>query len=103
MSAVVYEVTLRVQPAIAAEYATWLDAHVRQILALPGFTGARVSRQHDAGDDAVVFCCHYGLRDMAALDAYLRDHAPALRSDGIARFGDRFTASRRVLEVVADY
>lgn len=40
---------------------------------------------------------HYVLRDAAALDAYLHEHAPRMRADGVARFGDRFRASRRVL------
>jgi hypothetical protein len=37
------------------------------------------------------------LRDRAALDDYLREHAPRMRAEGIARFGDRFRAERRVL------
>ena len=94
MSAVVYEVTLRVRPAIATAYRAWLDDHVREIVALPGFLDARVS---------LVFCCHYRLSGAAAFDAYLRDHAPRLREDGLRRFGDGFTATRRVLEVVAEF
>ena len=39
----------------------------------------------------------YRLRDQAALDAYLRDQAPRMRAHGVERFGDRFTAGRRVL------
>lgn len=40
------------------------------------------------------------LRDAAALGAYLRDHAPAMRAEGVARFGDRFGATRRVMAAV---
>ena len=100
MSAVVYEVTLRVRPAIATAYRAWLDDHVREIVALPGFLDARVSLVVPDEADAVVFCCHYRLRDQAAFDAYLRDHAPRMREDGLRRFGDVFTATRRVLEVL---
>ena len=35
--------------------------------------------------------------DQDALDEYLRDHAPRLRGDAMARFGGRFEAQRRVL------
>ena len=103
MSAVVYEVTLRVRPAIAIAYRAWLDDHVREIVALPGFLDARVSRVVPDEADAVVLCCHYRLSGAAAFDAYLRDHAPRLREDGLRRFGDGFTATRRVLEVVAEF
>jgi hypothetical protein len=39
----------------------------------------------------------YRLRDRAALDDYLRDHAPRMRAEGLARFGDAFRAQRRVM------
>jgi quinol monooxygenase YgiN len=105
MSSVLYEVTLRVQRAIADDYRAWLDRHVREMLTLPGFLDARLSRQDEPGADAgeVVFCCHYRLRDAAALADYLREHAARMRADGVARFGDRFSASRRVLSVLGDY
>jgi hypothetical protein len=94
-----YEVTLFVEAALAREFAAWLDAHVRAIRALPGFTGAAVLRRLEPAPDAgeMVFCAQYWLRDRAAFDAYLRDHAPAMRADGVARFGTRFRAERRVL------
>jgi hypothetical protein len=98
-------VTLRVDVAIAGDYRAWLEQHMREMLALPGFQDARLSRQDEpepaAGD--VVFCCHYRLRDAAALADYLREHAARMRADGVARFGDRFSASRRVLAVLGDY
>lgn len=102
---VLYEVTLRVERAIADEYRTWLHEHVREMLALPGFLDARLSAVDDPapGDDATVFCCHYRLQDAAALEAYLRDHAPRMRADGQQRFGARFSAQRRVMTVLSDY
>ena len=98
----VYEVNLDVDAAVADEYRAWLEAHVRAMLALPGFVSARVFEALDgaAGDDRLHLCVHYVLRDAAALDAYLHEHAPRMRADGVARFGDRFRASRRVLRPV---
>lgn len=105
MSAVVYEVTLRVQAGIADEFAGWLRTHVREMLALPGFVGARVGRQQAPAPapGEVVFTCWYQLVDAAALEAYLAGDAARMRADGIARFGDRFSASRRVLEAIEAY
>lgn len=95
----VYEVNLDVDAGIAGEYRAWLDAHVRAMLALPGFVSARVFEVLDDADRdcGLHLCVHYALRDAAALDAYLQEHAPRMRADGVARFGDRFRASRRVL------
>jgi hypothetical protein len=94
----VYEVNLEVAATIAPAYREWLQAHVREMTALPGFLGAslyEVGEPH--ADGALSLCVQYRLRDAAALDAYLREHAPRMRADGVARFGDRFRATRRIL------
>ena len=44
---IVYEVNLFVREAIAADFRVWRDAHVREIVALPGFRGADVSERHE--------------------------------------------------------
>ena len=105
MTMVVYEVTLSVQRAVEAPVRAWLDAHVREILALPGFFGARVCEREQpaAAADEFVLCTQYELRDADALDAYLHVHAPRLRADGLARFPGLFRAERRVLQVLADH
>ena len=105
MSEVLYEVTLRVERAIADAYRDWLHVHLREMLTLRGFLQASVCEVGDPapGDDVVVFCCHYRLRDAAALAAYLQEHAPRMRAQGLERFGTRFTAQRRVMTVLADY
>lgn len=103
MSAVVYEVNIEVDAAIVGEYRAWLADHVAEIVALPGFTGARTWAvvEPPPPDGVVRLCVQYALRDADALADYLRDHAPRLRADGIARFGERMRASRRVLHAAS--
>ena len=99
---IVYEVNLRVERAIAPAYAHWLHEHVAQMLALPGFTAAELFEDLAAADAThVAWCCQYRLLDAAALERYLQEHAPRMRADGVARFGERFRASRRVLQPLA--
>jgi len=102
---IVYEVNLYPQAAIEAEYRRWLDAHVREMRALPGFLGAELFERRDPAAPAgeLALCVQYRLRDSEALEAYFRDHAPRLRAEGIAHFGDRFRAERRVLASLARY
>lgn len=96
---VIYEVNIEVDAAAHDDYRVWLRDHIAEILALPGFTGAKVFEVLDPPPSAgrVGLCVQYALQDRASLDDYLRDHAPRLRADGAARFGDRFQATRRVL------
>lgn len=102
---IVYEVNLFVRREIEAEFRAWLEPHVRQILALPGFQGARVAERLDPppAEGELVLCTQYFLSDAEALARYLREFAPALRADGVERFGDGFRAERRVLQALADY
>ena len=101
----VYEVNLAVDTEIADEYRLWLMAHAQEMLALPGFTAARILEvAGDAtGTEEVVLCIQYELVGQQALDDYLRDHAARMRAEGVARFGDRFRASRRVLHDLGRY
>lgn len=96
---VIYEVNIEVDASAHDDYRVWLRDHIAEILALPGFTGAKVFEVLDPPPSAgrVGLCVHYALKERACLDDYLRDHAPRLRADGLARFGDRFQATRRVL------
>ena len=99
---VIYEVNIEVDAAAHDDYRVWLHDHIAEILALPGFTGAKLFEVLEPPPSAgrVGLCVQYALKDREALDDYLRDHAPRLRADGIARFGDRFQATRRVLRGV---
>ena len=101
---IVYEVNIDVDTAIADGYRAWLRGHVGAMLSLPGFTGAEVFEVVESPADPARtrLCVHYRLRDAAALDAYLRDHAPRMRAEGIAHFGERFRATRRVLRTATD-
>jgi hypothetical protein len=99
---VAYEVNLDIDATIRDAYLAWLGPHMRELRALPGFVDAQLFEVGEPGAEAgrVSLCARYLLRDGAALDAYLRDHAPRLRADGEARFGGRFRASRRILRLI---
>ena len=96
---VIYEVNVDIDADIETEYRAWIADHVREICALPGVLGATVFDVVDpiAAPGHVSLCVQYDMRDAHALQTYLRDHAPRLRAEGVARFGERARASRRVL------
>lgn len=96
---IIYEVNLSVDPAIQREFEPWLTDHVDQMLAIPGFLDAECMRVLDEDSERVELCVQYRLSDREALQRYLADQAASMRGDGLARFGDRFSTSRRVLEL----
>lgn len=100
---VIYEVNLVIDAEIAEAYGAWLGEHIEAILAIEGFVSAdwEVGEEGPAGK--ALWSVRYTLRDRAALDRYYAEHAPRMRADGLERFGDRFSASRRVLELRRRY
>jgi len=105
MQYVIYEVAIEADAVIADDYREWLDAHVRAMRALPGFTGARINEVIDPPPTAgtVSFCVQYRLLDQAALERYLKEHAPRMRAEGVERFGQQIRTSQRVLQETHSY
>ncbi len=99
---IVYEVRAEVEAEVAEAYRHWLEPHIREILAIPGFMHAELHAE-DGGDGRAVWTVRYHLESRDALEQYLADHAPRLRAEGLARFGGRFTATRRVMELVQKF
>ena len=97
---IVYAVELEMAAALRREYLAWLRGHVGEMLALPGFLDASlwVRREPPPAPGRWVVCVHYRLRDRAAFEGYLADHAGRMRAAGLARFGGQVRASRQVLE-----
>lgn len=98
---IVYAVELELDAALHDEYMAWLREHVREMLELPGFEGAEILTRLEPPAPAArcVLTVHYRLRDRAAWEAYLAEHAPRMREAGLARFGDKVRASRQILRV----
>ena len=100
---IVYEVNIEVRDETYADYRAWLVPHVEHMLALPGFVAAEILEQRDPPPTRGTRALNvqYRLVDEAALQRYLTEHAPRMREEGLRRFGDAFTATRRVLAVIA--
>jgi hypothetical protein len=93
----IYEVNIRLEKAIEIDYRAWLAKHIEQVKQAGGFTGAM---QFDVESDEanhVGLCVHYQAASREAISAYVQYQAPLLRADGVQRFGDRFSATRRIM------
>lgn len=99
---ILYEVNLHVQKEILADYLVWLNKHIEEILTIDGFIKAELFEE-PSGSPLARFVVHYYLKDESSLNTYLEHHAPGLRADGIARFGDKFSASRRVMKLTKEF
>jgi len=103
-AAVEYEVNLCVKKAVGQPFREWLhNKHLRDMLNTQCFLSARFYQEEarDGDDDHVRFVAIYTCASHEILKRYFDEHAPGMRADGLTRFPDQFTATRRVLHHVS--
>lgn len=95
---VIYEVNLEVDADIVVPWLAWLNGHIGEMLALPGFIDAQRERllEPASAPGRVGFIVRYRLRDQVTLDEYLQHHAASMRAGAVELFGGRFAATRRI-------
>ncbi len=95
--AVIYEVTLHASNAVTSDFFAWLRGHIAAMLDIPGIEAFELHALETGSTTDRSWCVRYRMSDGGALDGYLCDHAPRMRGEGLARFGDAFRAERRIL------
>lgn len=98
----IYEVNLSIERSILDAYRRWLSRHIQELLGIDGFEQAVVYERIDGNGERVELVVHYRLSGRVTFEHYVREHADRMRADGIARFGDGFSATRRLLEPTDD-
>ncbi|WP_119343823.1 DUF4286 family protein [Facilibium subflavum] len=100
---ILYQVNLEVDKGIAERYLTWLNHHKDEMLKFKGFIDANIYLdQQQTKQDQLTLSVIYQIISMDELNEYFRIHAKAMQEEGIARFGGRFHASRRILRPYND-
>jgi len=93
---VIYEVNLTIDKQIYAEYHDWLIEHIRKILGFPGFIQAEIAKEQTFENESPRLAVRYQIDNVDHLKIYLNQHAPTMRAEAVHRFGDKFSASRRI-------
>ena len=94
---IIYEVNLNIEENIFNDYLDWLKTHIKEMLSFDGFQSARLFRHAEEENQLVV---HYEVTSKEDLNNYFENHAARMREDGINRFGNQFTATRRILNPI---
>jgi len=101
MSKIAYTVICTIEKKEKAHaWLSWLrGGHVQNALA-GGAESAQIIQRDDG--PPVTFEVRYVFPDRAAYDAYIRDHAPRLREEGLKRFPpeDGFSYDRTTGEII---
>lgn len=102
MSEVIYEVDIRVENETKIAYMDWLQSHIDQMLGFEGFKSADVF-EYNLNEESLVdenhtyITVHYHVDKQESLAQYQQKNAHTMQEDAINKFGDKFSAKRRVL------
>lgn len=94
---VIYEVNLTIHGDIYSEFTVWLKGHVKEMLQSPGFIQASIFKpEQEAIANQEQLTVQYQLENRDDLERYFIEFAPKFREEGIKRFPDKFSATRRI-------
>jgi hypothetical protein len=99
---IIYNVTIKVNEAIAKDWLLWLQQeHIPDLINTGCFTKAVVLKLLDESEpEDPTYAVQYYAENKARLDSYLSQFATEMRNRAFAKWGDQFIAFRSVMEVV---
>jgi hypothetical protein len=92
----VYTVTVRVDSLVVDDFLEWAQPHIRHVLDTGCFTTASVEMIIEPASDLQMFVIKYTFETLKDFKRYETDHAPALRKEGLVRFGDHVSIERTI-------
>ena len=99
---IIYNVTIKVETGIAAEWLNWLQKeHIPEVIETGCFTRATVLKLLEVDEtDGPTFAIQYFAESKALYNQYIEKFAPLMREKSFEKWGNRFIAFRSVMQVV---
>lgn len=98
---IVYNVTIKVDNAIAADWRIWmLREHMPMLMDTACFTDAKMFRLLEQDDsEGPTFCAQYYCASKADYNRYIDEFAPKMRAETLRLWGDKIAAFRTVMQL----
>lgn len=102
MNPVIYNVTIKVEHAIASDWLQWLiEEHIPDITGTGCFTRATVLHLLEVDDtEGPTYAVQYYAESREQYNRYISRYSDEMRKKGTDKWGARFIAFRSVMEVV---
>lgn len=100
----IYNVTVNIDDSIHDEWLLWIKEHIPQVLSTGKFEKATLTKvlvEEDMGGQT--YSIQYRTYSREALDAYYREDADKLRTEGMKKFADKTLAFRTELQIIDEY
>lgn len=105
MSALIYNVTVKINLRAKDEWLQWMqNEHIPEVMESACFKSFRLLRLegYDDDDEGMTFAIQYTCPSNELFEIYLRDHAPVLQKKHQKMFDGKFVAFRTVLTLITE-
>jgi hypothetical protein len=99
---IIYNVTVKVEAAIAENWLQWLlNEHIPDVMSTKCFADYRVVRLIEVDDsEGPTYAIQYNADSKSDYNRYIEIHAAEMRQRSFEKWGQRFIAFRSVMEIV---
>jgi hypothetical protein len=99
---IIYNVTIKVEHSIVAEWLTWLkEEHIPDIISTGCFTHATILHLLEADDtEGITYAVQYHAESKALYNRYIEQFADGMKKKGMDKWGNKFIAFRSVMQLV---
>ncbi len=96
----IYNISLKIDWLAVEEWLRWMrEEHIAEVLATGCFLEAKMFKLLDQDDtEGPTFIVQYSCNKKIDYLKYKKEFAPALQEKGAAKFGDKVTAFRSIME-----
>jgi hypothetical protein len=96
---IIYNVTVNIDDSVHDEWFQFMKSkHIGDVVATGCFSSGQMFKILVEEQEGTSYSIQYRAPNMAAVERYLRDFAPALRKEISDKYGDKFVAFRTLLE-----
>ena len=101
---IIYNVTINIDDSVHEEWLEWMmEEHIPQVMETGKFFKAKIVKVMVVEETGSTYSVQYFAENKEKLNEYYKEHAPALREEGLKRFGDKMLAFRTELEILKEF
>ena len=100
----IYNVTINIANHLYAEWLTWMETHVLDVLNTGKFTSAKLTEvlvEEEMGGKT--YSVQYTANTREDLDDYYKEDADRMREKGLKKFGDNMLVFRTELKLIKEF
>lgn len=97
----IYNVTVNIADEVHQEWLKWMkDVHIPDVMKTGCFLDNQLCKLLYVEDEGHTYSVQYKFLEMADIERYQKEFAPALQAEHSQKFKDKYAAFRTLLQIV---